>query len=208
MPPSPDREDALPAPALEQPAAARLAAQTPSGMPCKSDELLPLVYEELRRLAQRRLAGERNGHTLQPTALVHEVWLKLSSGRDQQWNGRQHFFAAAAGAMRRILVDHARRRLASKRGAGEARLDADELDIAAPGPDQQLLAVNDAVDRFAMLEPRKAELVNLRYFVGLTFEEAAEVLGITVPTAKQWWAYARAWLRVEISGTPPQEPPA
>jgi RNA polymerase sigma factor (TIGR02999 family) len=208
MPPPPDREDALSAPALEQPAAARLAAQAHSDLPRASDELLPLVYEELRRLAQRRLAGERNGHTLQPTALVHEVWLKLSGGREQQWNGRQHFFAAAAGAMRRILVDHARRRLASKRGAGEARLDADEMDIAAPGPDQQLLAVNDAVDRFAMVEPRKAELVNLRYFVGLTFEEAAEVLGITVPTAKQWWAYSRAWLRVEISGTPQQEPPA
>ena len=207
MPPSPDREDALSAPALQPPAAARLAAQAPSDLPRASDELLPLVYEELRRLAQRRLAGERNGHTLQPTALVHEVWLKLSGGREQQWNGRQHFFAAAAGAMRRILVDHARRRLASKRGAGEARLDADELDIAAPGPDQQLLAVNDAVERFAMVEPRKAELVNLRYFVGLTFEEAAEVLGITVPTAKQWWAYARAWLRVEISGTSPQGPP-
>src|SRR5579871_3717023 len=152
MPPYPEHEGTPPVPAPEHSA----AAETPSDVPRASDELLPLVYEELRQLAQRRLAGERNGHTLQPPALVHEVWLKLNGGQAQQWNGRQHFFAAAAGAMRRILVDHARRRLASKRGAGEAGLNADELDIAAPGPDQQILAVNDAVDRFALVEPRKA----------------------------------------------------
>ena len=163
-------------------------------------ELLPLVYDELRRLAAHRLAGEQNNHTLQPTALVHEAWLKVSHDDKRAWNGRQHFLAAAAEAMRRILVDRARRRLTAKRGAGEACLDADELDISVPAPDDQLLAVNDALEKFTTLDPRKAELVKLRYFVGMSFEEAAEVLGIAVPTAKQWWSYARAYLRVEIAG--------
>ena len=166
-------------------------------------ELLPLVYNELRRLAAHRLAGERNEHTLQPTALVHEAWLKIAVETDRDWNGRQHFFAVAAEAMRRILVDRARRRLTAKRGAGEVCLDTDELDIPAPGPDDQLLAVNDALAKFALLDARKAELVKLRYFVGMSFEEAAEALGIAVPTAKQWWAYARAWLSVEMRGTRP-----
>ena len=161
-------------------------------------DLLPLVYDELRRLAAHRLSGERAGHTLQPTALVHEAWLKISSDEQRVWNGREHFFAAAAEAMRRILVDRARRRLAAKRGAGEACLDADELEIPAPAPDDQLLAVSETLEQFAIAEPRKAELVKLRYFVGMTFEEAAGVLGIAVPTAKEWWAYSRAWLRVEI----------
>lgn len=162
-------------------------------------ELLPLVYDELRRLAAHRLAGEQNNHTLQPTALVHDVWLKLSGTHEQSWNGRQHFFAAAAEAMRHLLVDRARRKLAAKRGAGEAHLDADDLEIPAPAPDDQLLAVNDALEKFAALDARKAELVKLRYFVGMSFEEASEAMGIAVPTAKQWWAYARAWLRVEIA---------
>ncbi len=170
------------------------------GDPKAAGELLPLVYDELRRLAAHRLAGEQNNHTLQPTALVHEAWLKLSGADQQNWNGRQHFFAAAAEAMRRILVDRARRRMAVKRGAGEACLDADELEIPASAPDDQLLAVNEALDKFAALDLRKAELVKLRYFVGMTFEEASEVLGIAVPTAKQWWAYSRAWLRVEMAG--------
>jgi len=166
-------------------------------------ELLPLVYDELRRLAAHRLAGEQNNHTLQATALVHEAWLKLSGGEQRDWNGRQHFFAAAAEAMRRILVDRARRRLAAKRGAGEAHLDADDLDIPAPAPDDQLLAMNEALEKFAAIDARKAELVKLRYFVGMNFEEAAAALGIAVPTAKQWWAYSRAWLRVEIAGALP-----
>jgi len=170
------------------------------GDPRAAAELLPLVYDELRRLAARRLASERNGHTLQPTALVHEAWLKISTTQGREWNGRQHFFAAAAEAMRRILVDRARRRLAAKRGAGEACLDADDLDIPAPAADDQLLAVNEALEKFAALDARKAELVKLRYFVGMSFEEASEALGIAVPTAKQWWAYARAWLRVEMAG--------
>ncbi len=167
-------------------------------------ELLPLVYDELRRLAAHRLATERNGHTLQPTALVHEAWLKISDNNDRSWNGRQHFFAAAAEAMRRILVDRARRRLAAKRGAGEICLAADDLEIPAPAPDDQLLAVNEALEKFTTVDARKAELVKLRYFVGMSFAEAAEALGIAVPTAKQWWAYARAWLTVEMRGAVPQ----
>ena len=164
-------------------------------------DLLPVVYDELRKLAAHKLAGERPGHTLQPTALVHDAWLKISGDEQRAWNGREHFFAAAAEAMRRILVDRARRRLALNRGAGDACLDADELDIPAPAPDDQLLAVSEGLEKFAATEPRKAELVKLRYFVGMTFEEAAGVLGIAVPTAKEWWAYSRAWLRVEIAGT-------
>jgi RNA polymerase sigma factor (TIGR02999 family) len=163
-----------------------------------AEELLPLVYDELRRLAAYRLAGEQHQQTLQPTALVHEAWLKLSGDESRQWNGRRHFIAAAAEAMRRILVDRARRRLAAKRGAGIS-LDADELEIPAPAPDEQLLDVSDALEKFAQEDPRKAELVKLRYFVGMNFEEAAEALGIAVPTAKEWWAYSRAWLRVRIA---------
>jgi RNA polymerase sigma factor (TIGR02999 family) len=163
-------------------------------------ELLPLVYDELRRLAAHRLAGERNNHTLQPTALVHEAWLKIAGNPGREWNGRQHFFAAAAEAMRRILLDRARRRLAAKRGSGAELVDADELELPAPAPDDQLLAVNEALEKFAAQDERKAELVKLRYFVGMNFEEAAEAMGIAVPTAKQWWAYARAWLRVEVAG--------
>ena len=169
-----------------------------AGDPRAAAELLPLVYDELRRLAAHKLSGERIGHTLQATALVHEAWLKIAGDNHRDWNGRQHFFAAAAEAMRRILVDRARRRLATKRGAAPEHLDADELDIPAPAPDEQLLAVNDALEKFAQLDPRKGELVKLRYFAGMNYEEAALALGIAVPTAKQWWAYARAWLAVEM----------
>ena len=182
-----------------------ILARAQAGDSQAAHQLLPLVYDELRKLAAHRLAGERAGYTLQPTALVHEVWLKISGDEKRGWNGREHFFAAAAEAMRRILVDRARRRLAAKRGAGAACLDADELDIPAPAPDDQLLGVSDALEKFALQDPRKAELVKLRYFVGLTFEEAAEALGIAVPTAKEWWAYSRAWLRVEIAGSTPSD---
>ena len=181
----------------------QLLSAIDAGDPKAADQLLPLVYEELRRLAAHRLAGEHSEHTLQPTALVHEAWLKIAGADTRMWRGRQHFFATAAEAMRRILVDRARRRLAAKRGAGAEHADAAEIDIPAPAPDDQLLAMNEALEKFATMDPRKAELVKMRYFVGLSFEEAAEVLGIAVPTAKQWWAYARAWLRVELisSGT-------
>jgi RNA polymerase sigma factor (TIGR02999 family) len=162
-------------------------------------ELLPLVYEELRRLAAHRLAGEAHAHTLQPTALVHETWIKIAGDDQRTWQGRQHFFAAAAEAMRRILVDRARRRQAIKRGSGIEAVELDEINIPAPADDEQLLAVNEALAKFALVDGRKAELVKLRYFVGLKFEEAATVLGIAVPTAKQWWAYARAWLKVEMN---------
>jgi RNA polymerase sigma factor (TIGR02999 family) len=178
----------------------RVLDRAQQGDPQAARELLPLVYGELRRLAAAKLSGEVASHTLQPTALVHEAWLKLSGSEERNWNGRQHFFAAAAEAMRHILVDRARRRLAVKRGAGETPLNADDLDIFAPAPDDQLLAVNEAIEKFAAVDQRKAELVKLRYFVGMSFEEAAEALGIAVPTAKQWWTYARAWLRVEIGG--------
>ena len=167
-----------------------------------TDELLPIVYNELRRLAAHKMASEPAGHTLQPTALVHEAWLKLVDSPAQSWQNRAHFFGAAAEAMRRILSARARRKHAQRRGAGAAHLDVDELEIASPAPDDQLLALNEALDRFAVLEPQQAELVKLRYFVGLKIPQAAEVLGISEATAKRWWAYARAWLFNEIS--PPQ----
>ena len=162
-----------------------------------SEALLPLVYHELRRMAAYKMANEPAGHTLQPTALVHEAWLKLVDTPSQSWQNRAHFFGAAAEAMRRILIARARRKGRQRRGSGTAHLDVDELEIACPAPDDQLLALNEA------LEPRQAELVKLRYFVGLKIEEAAEVLGISEATAKRWWAYARAWLFNEI-GAPPK----
>jgi RNA polymerase sigma factor (TIGR02999 family) len=167
-----------------------------------TDELLPLVYQELRRLAAHKMAGERPGHTLQATALVHEAWLKLVDSPHQSWQNRAHFFGAAAEAMRRILIARARRKQTQRRGARAEHLDFDALEIASPAPDDQLLALNDALDRFAILEPQQAELVKLRYFVGMKIPEAAEVLGISEATAKRWWAYARAWLYHEIYGSP------
>jgi len=162
-------------------------------------ELLPLVYDELRRLAAQKMTHEAAGHTLQPTALVHEAWLRLGGSDAPVFQNRAHFFGAAAEAMRRILIEHARRRLAAKRGAGVEVVDLDGLEISSPvADDEQLLAVNEALERFAAVDPRKAELVKLRYFVGLHFEETAAALGIAVPTAKQWWTYARAWLKVEM----------
>lgn len=164
-----------------------------------AEELLPLVYQELRALAARRMAGERAGQTLQPTALVHEAWLRLAGDASPQFENPAHFFGAAAEAMRRILIERARRRQAAKRGGGPAHLDVDEIEMPSPlADDDQLFAVNEALEEFANLDPRKAELVKLRYFVGMSFEEAASALGIAVPTAKQWWAYARAWLTVEM----------
>ena len=164
-----------------------------------AEELLPLVYVELRRLAAQKMANEAAGHTLQPTALVHEAWLRLGGSDTPSFQNRAHFFGAAAEAMRRILIERARRRIAAKRGAGAAVVGVDEIEIPSPiADDGQLLAVNEAMEKFAALDPRKAELVKLRYFVGMTFDEAATALGIAVPTAKQWWAYARAWLTVEL----------
>ena len=167
-----------------------------------SEELLPLVYNELRRMAAHKMANEPAGHTLQPTALVHEAWLQLVDSPNQSWQNRAHFFGAAAEAMRRILIARARRKHTQRRGSGTAHLDVDELEIASPAPDDQLLALDEALNQFAALEPKQAELVKLRYFLGLKIEEAAEVLGVSEATAKRWWAYARAWLFQEIQ-TPP-----
>jgi RNA polymerase sigma factor (TIGR02999 family) len=180
----------------------RILTDIEQGNAQTSEELLPLVYNELRRMAAHKMASEPAGHTLQPTALVHEAWLKLVDPPSQSWQNRAHFFGAAAEAMRRILIARARRKHTQRRGAGAEHLDADEIEIASPVPDEQLLALNEALDRFAALEPQQAELVKLRYFVGLKIDEAAEVLGISKATAKRWWDYARAWLFNEIN--PPQ----
>ena len=183
----------------------RILTAIEEGRAGSTDELLPAVYQELRRIAARRMAAERPGHTLQPTALVHEAWLQLVDTPAQTWQNRAHFFGAAAEAMRRILIASARRKLTQRRGAGAAHVDADEIEIAAPVPDEQLLALDDALERFTALEPKQAELVKLRYFTGLTIEQAAEVLDISPATAKRWWAFARAWLFHEIQS--PAVPP-
>jgi RNA polymerase sigma factor (TIGR02999 family) len=163
-----------------------------------SGELIKVVYTELRRMAAAKIARERPGLTLQPTSLVHEAWLRLGDGL---FENRAHFFAAASEAMRRILVDRARRKLREKRGGGEAEhVDIDDVEIAAPaGNEEEALAVNDALDQLATLHPEKAELVKLRYFAGFSFEEVAELMGTSVTTAKREWAYARAWLHRKIS---------
>jgi RNA polymerase sigma factor (TIGR02999 family) len=175
----------------------RLLDAARRGAPSADAELLAHVYTELRQLARAKMARERPGQTLQPTALVHEAWLRLGG---QNFENRAHFFGAAAEAMRRILIDRARRKLAARHGAGAEHVDVDEIEIAAPTQkDDELLAVHEALEVLAAHDPRKAELVKLRYFVGLTLDETAAVLGISVPTAKRDWAYARAWLFRAIS---------
>jgi len=164
-----------------------------------AEELLPLVYQELRKLAAHKMDQEPPDQTLQPTALVHEAWLRLGADAQPPWENRAHFFAAAAEAMRRILVERARQRSALKRGGGAMRISLDESEIPmVASDDERLLGVDEALERLAACHPRQAELVKLRYFVGMTFEEAASVLDISVRTAKAWWAYARAWLKVEM----------
>jgi RNA polymerase sigma factor (TIGR02999 family) len=177
----------------------RLLQAIHRGDPRAGDELLPLVYDELRKLAAARMAHEAPGQTLQPTALVHEAWLRLAGNESHEWNGRAHFFGAAAEAMRRILIDNARRKQAVRHGAGQQRLDFQEVELVAPASDDQLLAVNDALDKLAAEHPQKVDLVKLRYFAGLSLEEAARVLQISEATAKRWWVYARAWLFDEIN---------
>jgi RNA polymerase sigma factor (TIGR02999 family) len=171
------------------------------GDPHAAADLLPLVYDELRRLAAARLAAEPSGNTLQPTALVHEAYLRLvgTPGGDH-WDHRGHFFAAAAEAMRRILVEAARRKRRDKHGGGLNRHDVTDRLIAAPQADEDLVALDEALTRFAQIEPQKAELVKLRYFGGLTIEDAADALGISPATAKRYWAYSKAWLFQAIRG--------
>jgi RNA polymerase sigma factor (TIGR02999 family) len=163
------------------------------GDPVAAEQLFVLVYSELRRLAAAKMSREAPGQTLQPTALVHEAWLRLG-GDGQRWENRAHFFGAAAEAMRRILVEAARRKHAARRGGGQAHANVDEIQIAAPAEDNELLAVHEALDQLAAHDAQKAELVKLRYFAGLSIEETAAALGISERTAKRHWTYARAWL--------------
>ena len=165
-----------------------------------AEKLFPIVYRELRSLAAAKMAGERSGHTLQPTALVHEAWLRLGKGVSPNWSSRAHFFGAAAEAMRRILVDHARRKQAGRRGGAQANLDTAEEQIAAGDPTgDQLLAVDEALEKLTAAHPPEAELVKLRYFAGLTLEEASAAQGISLAAAKRSWTFARAWLHREMT---------
>lgn len=164
------------------------------------DQLLPLVYEELRQLAAKRLAQEKPGQTLQATALVHEVYLRLVGSDHQQWDSRWHFFAAAAEAMRRILVDYARRKNSMKRGGGRCRLDLVDADLQVDTHSDDLIALDEALTKLAETFPQHAELVELRYFAGMTGNQAAKVLGISPATAERRWRYARSWLYVELGG--------
>ncbi len=166
-----------------------------------TEELIPLVYDELRRLAALKMAHEAPGQTLQPTALVHEAWLRLGGDASQPWNSRGHFFAAAAEAMRRILVENARRKQRLKHGGGWRRVDLAHLDVATGTEDDQVLAVDEALDKLARHDPVGAQLIQLRFFAGLPNLEAARLLGLSERTAKRTWAYARAWLREELKRT-------
>jgi RNA polymerase sigma factor (TIGR02999 family) len=162
------------------------------------EQLLEVIYRELRAVAGNMMARESPGHTLQATALVHEAWLRLGGGEKAMWKNRAHFFGAAGEAMRRILIDQARRRQAARRGGGMRAESLDEVEIATEAADDEVFAVHEALDQFARSHPRKAELVKLRYFVGMNLEQAAAALEISEPTAKRDWSYARAWLGEEI----------
>jgi RNA polymerase sigma factor (TIGR02999 family) len=171
------------------------------GKPEAAEELLPLVYAELRRLAAHKMASERPGHTLQPTALVHEAWLRLVGNRASEFENRAHFFAAAAEAMRRILVESARRKKCLRHGGPLERVDLDAVELPLPLPDDELLALHEALDRLASVDARAAEVVKLCFFVGLTQEQAAHELGMSVSTAERLWSFARAWLFREMQRT-------
>ena len=160
----------------------------------EADRLLSLVYEELRRLAAQKMSKEKPGHTLQATALVHEAYVRLVGEDAKGWNGRTHFFSAAAEAMRRILIDSARRKKSLKRGGDRQVVSLDDVAPVFSGPSDDIIALDEALEKFALEDPQKANLVKLRYFAGLTIEEAAGVLGISRSTADRHWAYARAWL--------------
>jgi len=176
----------------------RLLNAIDGGDLCAADELLPIVYKELRGLAAWRMAQEKPGQTLQPTALVHEAYLRLMQNEDRHWDGRNHFFAAAAEAMRRILVESARRKASQKRGGDFSRVDWTEMQLAVETESDQLLALNDALTRLEERDKTAAELVNLRFFAGFSSKEAADALGLPERTATRLWAYARAWLLKEL----------
>ena len=175
------------------------------GDPQAADQLLPLVYDELRMLAAQKLAQEKPGQTLQATALVHEAYLRLVGSQDPGWNSRGHFFAAAAEAMRRILVENARRKTSRKAGGEHRRVELAEIEPAVEGPRLDLLALDEALAQLEAKDKRKADLVKLRYFVGLTNEQAAQALGISPSTADNDWAYARSWLRLAMEGNPSRD---
>jgi RNA polymerase sigma factor (TIGR02999 family) len=179
----------------------RILSAIDQGDPNAAEQLLPLVYDELRKLAAAKLAQEVPGQTLQATALVHEAYLRLvanQGGDPPRWDSKGHFFAAAAEAMRRILVDQARQKRSQRRGGGRKRQTLEHVEIAVPEPSLDVLALNEALERFATIDPLKAELVKLRYFAGLTIPQAAEALGISPTTADRYWSYARAWLHAEL----------
>jgi RNA polymerase sigma factor (TIGR02999 family) len=183
-------------------AVTRILSAIEQGDPNAASQLLPLVYDELRQLAAQKLAHEQPGQTLQATALVHEAYLRLVGGEQpQDWDGCGHFFAAAAEAMRRILIDRARHKEAHKAGGGRRRFDLDDIEPAAEeGDGDRLLALDEALGQLEAEDPRKAQLVKLRFFAGLTAEQAAAALGVSISTAEKDWAYARSWLRVAIGG--------
>ena len=166
-----------------------------------AERLLELLYDELRRLAASKMGREGPGQTLQPTALVHEAWLRLVSSQNPKFENRAHFFSAAAEAMRRILIERARRKLRIRHGGCLERVDLEGQDLAAPAEDEQLLAVHEALDNLAKDHPRQAEVVKLRYFVGMTNEETAEVLGVSIATVKNYWTFARTWIFNEIKNS-------
>jgi RNA polymerase sigma factor (TIGR02999 family) len=164
------------------------------GDPKAAEELLPLVYEELRKLAAAKMAQQPHGQTLQATALVHEVWLRLVDAPNRQFASRRHFFLAAAQAMRHLLIERARRKLRERHGGALQRVDVDDVEIAAPADDERLIKINAALEELALLEPDKAEVVKLRFFVGLDEKEVAELLDLSPRTVERYWSYAKAWL--------------
>jgi len=172
----------------------QLLGRIEQGDPKAAADLLPLVYDELRRLATHKMAHESPGQTLQPTALVHEAWLRLAASTDQQWSNRRHFFAAAAEAMRRILIDNARRKNRVRHGGELVRVDLDQVDVAVNADGDTLTAIHEAIENFSKEDPVKAELVKLRFFLGLSICDAGKALGLSESTAKRYWNYARAWL--------------
>jgi RNA polymerase sigma factor (TIGR02999 family) len=179
-----------------------ILSQIETGDPAAAEKLLPLVYQELRKLAAAKLLQERSGHTLQPTVLVHEAYLRLVDVPDaQQWNGRGHFFAAAAEAMRRILIENARRKQCKRHGGGLRRLDLDAVNPGTKSRDEELLALDEALTRLEDRWPEKAKLVTLRYFAGMTIPEAAQAMGISHATAERYWTFARAWLHAQLQSS-------